>query len=129
MSVSMSPNAEDVEAALQVLGDLAGSASAEQQEALALAANALLFLHTHHQLPAFREYLRDASAPAHLTVRIEREFDDLAQATHWLHAQPPPAHGTHVKVAGRTYAVWHDDAGRQVLVPSLTPEELDARGK
>lgn len=127
--MSTPPDDFDVEAALQVLGALAGSASAEQQEALALAANALLFLHTHHQLPAFREYLRDASAPAHLTIRIEREFDDMAQATHWLHAQPPPAHGTHVKVAGRTYAVWHDAAGQQVLVPSMTPEELDARRK
>ena len=127
--MSTPPDDFDVEAVLQVLGELAGSASAEQQEALALAANALLFVHTRHHLPAFRDYLRDASAPAHLTVRIEREFDDMAQATHWLHAQPPPAHGTHVTVAGRTWAVWHDDAGQQVLVPSMTPEELDARGK
>jgi len=127
--MSTPPDDFDVEAVLQVLGELAGSISSEQQEALALAANALLFLHTSQHFPAFRKYLRDASAPAHLTIRIEREFDDMTQATHWLHAQPPPAHGTHVKVAGRTYAVWHDDAGQQVLVPSMTPEELDALRK
>jgi hypothetical protein len=127
--MSTSPNDSQVEAALQVLGALASSASAEQKEALALAANALLFLLTHQQLPAFGEYLRDASAPAHLTIRIEREFDDMAQATGWLHAQPPPKNGTHVRVAGRTYAVWHDEAGQRVLVPSMTPEELDARRK
>jgi hypothetical protein len=127
--MSTPPDDSEVEAALQTLGALAASATAEQQEALALAANALLFLHARQQLDAFREYLREASAPAHLTVRIEREFDDMAQATHWLHTQPPPAHGTHVRVAGRTYAVWRDDAGQQVLVPSMTPEELDARRK
>lgn len=127
--MSTPPDDAGLEAALQTLGALAATASAEQREALALAANALLFLHARNQLPAFREYLRESSAPAHLTVRMEREFDDLAEATRWLHAPPPPAHGTHVKVAGRTWAVWRDDAGQPTLVPSMTPEELDARRK
>jgi hypothetical protein len=124
--MSHPPEDFDFEATLQQLADAARAAPAPQQAALELAANALHFLYVENRLGAFRDYLREARAPAHLAVRIEREFDGLPQATGWLHAAPPPAHGTLVKVAGKTFAVWRDEAGQLQLVPSFTPQELDA---
>lgn len=119
----MSSNAEDFdfEATLQTLGALADTASAEQRAALELAANALHFLYVTNQLPGLRDYVRDAEQPVVLSPHA---FDDMTQATAWLHTQPSPAHGMLVKVAGRTYAVWRDEAGQWVLVPSRSPEEL-----
>lgn len=123
------PEEFDFDATLRALSGLAPHASTEAQAALELAAYALLFLHAENRLTAFREYLSDVKSPAILSVRIEREFTDMPQATGWLHASPPPAHGTLVKVAGRTYAVWRDEDGSLLLLPSLSPEELEARKK
>ena len=126
--VTNRPEEFDFDATLRALGDTAPQASAEAQAAIELAAYALLFLHAENRLTAFREYLRDVKSPALLSVRIEREFTDMPQASQWLHAAPPPAHGTLVKVAGRTYAVWRDE-DESLLLPSLSPEELEARKK
>jgi hypothetical protein len=123
--MSHPPEDFDFEATLQELAAAAGSAPASQQAALELAANALHFLYVENRLGAFRDYLREARAPAHLVVRIAHAFDAMPQATQWLHAAPPPAHGTLVTVAGKTYAVWRDEAGQLQLVPSFTPQELE----
>jgi len=119
----------DVEAALRTLEAVARSASAEQQPTVELVANALHYLYVTNQLGALFQYVREAAQPAALTARIQHAFPDMAEATRWLHTSPPPEQGTLVKVAGRTHAVWRDDDGRQVLVPSLSPEELEAREK
>jgi hypothetical protein len=119
----------DFETALRSLAVTAGKAPAEEQEALKLAASALHFLFAENRLHEFREYLHEADQPAVLAVRIEREFPDMTEASRWLATQPLPKHGTLVKVAGRTHAVWRDEDGSLLLLPSFSPEELEARRK
>lgn len=65
--------------------------------------------------------------PASHSVHIEREFPDMEQASAWLRGQPSPALETRVTVAGKTYAVWRDDAGTLRLVPAPSLEELEER--
>lgn len=113
----------DFEATCRTLESAAGSSPAEAQRAIELAAYALHFLHVTEQFKAFREYLREVREPATREVRIEREFDDMAQATAWLSGQSPVS-GTHVKVGQKTYEVWSDPSGKHRLVPVPLLQEL-----
>ena len=70
----------DFEAACRALEGAAGRSPEEARDAIELAAYALHFLYATDQFAAFREYLRDVKEPATREVRIEREFDDMAEA-------------------------------------------------
>jgi hypothetical protein len=113
----------DFEAACRTLESVAGSSPAEAQDAIELAAYALHFIHVTEQFKAFREYLHEVKEPATREVRIEREFDDMAQATVWL-SDPSAVLGAHVKVGGKTYELWSDSSGKHRLVPAPSLQEL-----
>jgi hypothetical protein len=114
---------------LRSLSETLRKAPPEERAAIQLAFDALLFLSAENRVHEFREYLRQSALPAADVFRIEREFADMMEASKWLAAQPPPKHGTLVKVAGRTHAVWRDEDGTPLLLPSFTPQELDAMKK
>ncbi|XXF77676.1 hypothetical protein P2318_32180 [Myxococcaceae bacterium GXIMD 01537] len=127
--MSHAPEEFDFEGTMEVLSGIAESATAEQQAAIELAANALHFVYTRNLFKEFREYLRTADLPAELVIRIEHTFADMTEASKWLESRPPPRHGTHVSIAGRTHVVWRDDDGNRILLPSFTPQELNERLK
>lgn len=119
----------DFDATLRSLSETLKKAPVEEQEALQTAIDSLLFLFAQNRLHEFRKYLRTADAPADLVFPVEREFADMTQAEKWLTSQPPPPHGTLVKVAGRTHTVWRDEDGSLLLLPSFSPGELEERKK
>jgi hypothetical protein len=114
----------DFETTCRALEGAAESSPAEARDALDLAAYALHFLYATDQFKAFREYLHDVKEPATREVRIEREFDDMAQAMEWLSSSSPSA-GVHVKVAGKTYGVWRDAEAKRRLVPAVSSLDLE----
>ncbi len=116
----------EFEATCRILGGTASGSPEEARDAIEVAAYALHFLYATGQLKAFREYLQDVKEPASRSVHIEREFPDMERASAWLHGQPPPSVETRVAVAGKTYAVWRDDAGMLRLVPAPSREELES---
>ncbi len=107
------------------LESAASHAPAEAHGAIEAAANALHYLYVTGQFEAFREYLREAEAPVPRAVSPAHVFEDMEQAEKWLQAQPPPAWGTLVKVAGKTWAVGKRAETRRVLLPSFTPQEAE----
>jgi hypothetical protein len=111
------------EATCRALEGVAKSSPEEARDALELAAYALHFLYATDQFTAFREYLHDVKEPATHEARIEREFDDMAQALEWLNS-PLPQSGMHVKVGGMAYELWRDADGKLRLVPSVSPKDL-----
>lgn len=123
------PEDFDFDAALQSLAASSKKVPEEEREAIKLAAQALHFLFAENRLHEFRRYLSEATQPAVDVVRIEHEFADMTQASKWLTAEPPPRHGTLVKVAGRTHTVWRDEDGSLLLLPSFSPQDLEARRK
>ncbi len=114
----------DFEATCRALEGVAKGSPEEARAAIELAAYALHFLYTTDQFTAFREYLRDVKEPAAREVRIEREFEGMAQALEWL-AGSSPAAGVHVKVGGKTYEVWTDAEARRRLVPAVSLKDLE----
>jgi hypothetical protein len=127
--VTSRPDEFDFEATVRSVGETLKKASAEEQGPLRLALDALYFLFAENRLHEFRDYVHKAGLPAEQVFRIEREFPDMAQASTWLTAQPAPEHGTLVSVAGRTHTVWREKDGSLLLLPSFTPQELEARRK
>jgi hypothetical protein len=127
--VANRPEEFDWEAMLRSLSETLRKAPPEERAAIQLAFDALLFLSAENRVHEFRDHLRKAGQPASAVFRIEREFADMTEAAGWLAAQPLPKHGTLVRVAGRTHAVWRDEDGRLLLLPSFTPQELDALKK
>lgn len=123
------PDEFDFDATLRSLSETLKKAPEEEKAALQTAIDSLLFLFAQNRVQEFRDYLRTADAPADLVFPVEREFADMAQAAKWVASQPPPRHGALVKVAGRTHTVWRDDDGSPRLLPSFSPQELDARKK
>jgi hypothetical protein len=119
----------DFESVLRSLAVTAKKVPAEEEEAISLAASALHFLFAENRLHEFRRYLQEAQQPAVLAVRVEHEFPEMSQAAKWVASQPPPRHGTLVKIAGRTHTVWRDEDGSLLLLPSLSPQELEERRK
>ncbi|WP_307734186.1 hypothetical protein [Stigmatella ashevillensis] len=113
----------DFEVTCRALEGVAESSPEEARGAIELAAYALHFLYATDQFKAFREYLHDVKEPATREVRIEREFDNMAQAREWLNGSPPEP-GVHVKVGGTAYELWRDTEGKLRLVPSVSPKDL-----
>jgi hypothetical protein len=113
----------DFEATCHTLESVAGNSPQEARDAVELAAYALHFLHVTEQFNAFRDYLLDVKEPATREVRIEREFDDMAQALEWL-SGPSPVQGAYVKVGARVYEVWSDSTGKLRLVPAPSLQEV-----
>jgi hypothetical protein len=114
----------DFETTCRALEGAAESSPEEARDAIELAAYALHFLYATDQFAAFREYLRDVKEPATHEARIEREFDDMAQALGWLNGSSPAA-GVQVKVSGKAYEVWRDGEGKRRLVPAVSPKDLE----
>ena len=123
------PDAFDFDATLRSLSVTLERAPEAEKGAIQTAINSLLFLFAQNRIEEFRDYLRSADVSADVVFPIEQEFEDMARAATWLASQPPPRHGTLVKVAGRTHAVWRDEDGSLLLLPSFSPQELDARKK
>lgn len=128
-AVTIRPDEFDFEATVRAVGETLKKAPAEEQGPIRLALDALYFLFAENRLHEFRDYVRKAGLPAEQVFRIEREFLDMAQASKWLTTQPAPQHGTLVSIAGRTHTVWRDKDGSLLLLPSFTPQELEARKK
>lgn len=113
----------DFEATCRALEGAAGNSPEEARDAIELAAYALHFLYATDQFKAFREYLHDVKEPSSREVRIEREFNDMAQAMEWLNGSLP-ASGMHVKVGETAYELWRDAEGKLRLVPFISPKDL-----
>lgn len=102
-------------------------AGSDENASIELAAYALTFIEWEDHLDAFRPFLERAKRPASQTIFIEHVFADMPEAQRWLNAQPSPAKGTLVKVAGKTHTVWKR-GGDLLLLPSFTPQELGEPG-
>jgi hypothetical protein len=111
-----------LEQTLRALSSAARAHAPESEEyaAIALAARALLFLHSREELDDFRDWL-EARPPASSPVRA---FPSMAEALGWLEVQPEAATGSFVEVEHETYVISLGPTGSFVLVRSLHPEPL-----
>jgi hypothetical protein len=108
----------ELQRTLRALASASRSHAPESEEsaAIALAARALLFLHSRQELDAFRDWLESrasASTPVH-------DFPSMAEALGWLELQPEAAHGSFVQVEHETYVIALGPTGSFVLVRSVT---------
>ncbi|HEX8820782.1 MAG TPA: hypothetical protein VF794_12710 [Archangium sp.] len=115
----------ELESTCRALQGAATGCPEEAQDAIEVAAYALHFLYATGQLKEFREYLHEVKEPASRSFHLERDFPDMEQASAWLHGQPSPTLETRVAVAGKTYAVWRDEAGILRLVPTPSLQDLE----
>lgn len=108
----------ELQRTLRALASASRSHAPESEEsaAIALAARALLFLHSRQELDAFRDWLeaRASSSPPVLA------FPSMAEALGWLEAQPEAAQGSFVQVEHETYVIALGPTGSFVLVRSVT---------
>jgi hypothetical protein len=111
-----------LEQTLRALASAARSHAPESEEyaAIALAARALLFLHSREELGDFRGWL-EARAPASSPFHA---FPSMAEALGWLEVQPEAATGSFVEVEHETYVIALGPTGTFVLVRSLQHEPV-----
>jgi hypothetical protein len=109
-----------LEQTLRALASAARSHAPESEEyaAIALAARALLFLHSREELDDFRGWI-ESRVPASSPVRA---FPSMAEALGWLEVQPEAATGSFVEVEHETYVISLGPTGTFVLVRSLQHE-------
>jgi hypothetical protein len=91
----------------------------EEYAVIALAARALLFLHSRDELADFYGWLesREAGAASSLPVHT---FPSMSEALGWLERQPEAAQGSLVEVEHETYVIALGPTGSFVLVRTVT---------
>ena len=115
----------DFDALFPVMERLAQTATPEEERVLRIAVYCLHYVDKLAMLDGFRSYLRDAQTPATDENLIEHEFVSMSDARQWLAQAQGRDVGTLVRVAGKTHAVWRDEAGELTLAPALTPQDLE----
>ena len=110
-----------LERTLRALASAARSHPSESEEyaVIALAARALLFLHSRDELEDFYGWLesREAGAPTSGSVHT---FPSMNEALGWLEHQPEAAQGSLVEVENETYVIALGPTGSFVLVRTVT---------
>ncbi len=95
------------------------SSDSEEYAVIALAARALLFLHSRDELGDFYGWLESreagnaSSGPVHT-------FPSMSEALGWLELQPEAAQGSLVEVEQDTYVIALGPTGSFVLVRTVT---------
>jgi hypothetical protein len=112
----------ELQRTLRALASASRSHAPESEEyaALALAARALLFLHSRDELEDFRGWLE--SHPPSSSAPVQA-FPTMAEALGWLEHQPEAAHGSFVQVEHETYVISLGPTGSFVLVRTMTHHE------
>ena len=102
----------------------AGSPSAEDQELLDVAANAIHFINSIGKAHAFEDYLTDIAADRHPPPICS--FATREEADAWLKNHPEPPHGAFVSIAGKDYTVaYFRDINHRALLYRPRLEELE----
>ncbi|HYO57336.1 hypothetical protein [Archangium sp.] len=113
-----------LERTLRALASAARSHVPESEEyaVIALAARALLFLHSRDELEDFYGWLESREAGAVSSSPV-RTFPSMSEALRWLEGQPEAAHGSLVEVEHETYVIALGPTGSFVLVRTVTHHE------
>ncbi len=95
------------------------ASDSEEYAVIALAARALLFLHSRDELEDFYGWLESReAAPASSGPVLS--FSSMSEALRWLERQPGAAHGSLVEVEHETYVIALGPTGSFVLVRTVT---------
>ncbi|MDC0711097.1 hypothetical protein POL68_21680 [Stigmatella sp. ncwal1] len=116
----------DVDAVLDVLKGINGKyqEGSSEDEAIRVAAVALLYVRTAQKLEDYREFFRKFYTPAVESVLVSQSFATREEADEWL-VRGKPRDGDLVRVAGEGFQVipQRDGKGFRFLRTPL-PEEL-----
>ncbi|MFY2556517.1 hypothetical protein ACN469_02640 [Corallococcus terminator] len=117
----------DMTATLRILDEASGRypTGSKEDEAIQLAAVALLYIQHTHKLDAFFQYHHEFSDPSP-SVKVSRDFSTQAEADAWL-AAGDSSHRELVRIAGQGFQVVLLPTGRRFLRTPL-PEELGPPG-
>ncbi|HEX5750138.1 MAG TPA: hypothetical protein VFZ09_28165 [Archangium sp.] len=112
-----------LERTLRALASAARPHPSESEEyaVIALAARALLFLHSRDELEDFYGWLE--SREAGVSSGPVRTFPSMDEALGWLEHQPEAAQGSLVEVERETYVIALGPTGSFVLVRTVTHHE------
>jgi hypothetical protein len=115
----------DVDSVLRVIGTVSEryQTDSPEDEALRVAAGALLYIRDIQKLEEYREYFRKSFAPAKDTVIVSQTFGTREQADEWL-ASGGASDGELVRIAGQGFRVFSGRQGMKFLRTPL-PEELE----
>jgi len=110
-----------LERTLRALASAARSHPSESEEyaVIALAARALLFLHSRDELEDFYGWLESREAGDTSSGSIHA-FPTMNEALGWLEHQPEAAQGSLVEVENETYVIALGPTGSFVLVRTVT---------
>ncbi|PTL83196.1 hypothetical protein [Vitiosangium sp. GDMCC 1.1324] len=109
---------------LRALASASRSHASESEEyaAIALAARALLFLHSREELKDFRGWLEAREAAGGSSAPVQT-FPSMAEALGWLEGRPEAAYGSFVEVEHETYVISLGPTGSFVLVRTVRHQE------
>jgi hypothetical protein len=114
----------DIDSVLRTLGTVSEKyqEGSPEDEALRIAAVALLYIRDHQKLDDYRHYFRRFFTPAIDAVIISHTFATREEADAWL-ASGTASDGDLVRIAGQGFRVIHMPKGLKFLRTPL-PEEL-----
>ena len=99
------------------------AAESEEYAVIALAARALLFLHSRDELEDFYGWLESRETGGVTSSGPVRTFPSMSEALGWLEHQPEAAQGSLVEVEHETYVIALGPTGSFVLVRTVTHHE------
>lgn len=108
--------------ALRRINEKYGDAS-EEDEALRIAAVALIYLQDSGRLDEYREFFRSFYTPAIEDVVVAETFETRQAAEEWL-ASGRGQDGDLLRIAGQGFQVIRTGGGPQTLLRTPLPEEL-----
>jgi hypothetical protein len=113
-----------LERTLRALASAARPHASESEEyaVIALAARALLFLHSRDELEDFYGWLESREAGPSAGGPVQT-FPSMSEALGWLEHQPEAAQGSLVEVEHETYVIALGPTGSFVLVRTVTHHE------
>ena len=116
----------DVDSILDVLGAVSEKypSGSPEDEALRVAAVALLYVRDIQKLEDYREYFRQFYTPATESVRVSQSFATREEADSWL-ASGKASEGELVRNAGQGFRVLPERKGRGwMFLRTPLPEEM-----
>ncbi|NPC75711.1 hypothetical protein HPP05_38820 [Corallococcus exiguus] len=108
--------------ALRRINEKDGDAS-EEDEALRIAAVALIYLQDSGRMDEYREFFRSFYTPAIEDVVVAGTFETRQAAEEWL-ANGKGHDGDLLRIAGQGFQVIRTGGGQQTLLRTPLPEEL-----
>ncbi len=114
----------NVDAVLRILGSVSEKypTGSPEDEALRVAAVALLFVRDNQKLDEYRDYFRKFFTPAIDAITVSHTFETREEADAWI-ASGAAKDGDLVKIAGQGFRVIPGPRGLKLLRTPL-PEEL-----